>query len=283
MSSKIPPKLNAIRKTSQKQYSKWLRYVKMVFLCFILTFIFAGLEEYFTLGRPIQPTTIISWIFLVPIFLSLLAAIILTVYSKPLSYEKRIFLRILEAYEWIETFNDVSGSSSQENSNLLEAEKSLKKVSERLLENKGEKNTYDLIQEATNNYAKIGELLETRILFYLRNKKELPLIQQKILVLANAFAEANSSNLDFCIKRIEEIPQSGEFKPKPSLLKSKPLLRSALIHGGKFVLSFVAVAIIAYVFSVGFSTTMSSLIVEILPSAIALFIFWESKPKWQKS
>lgn len=209
----------------------------------------------------------------------MLAAVILIANSKPLSYEKRLFLRILEAYEYIESFNALSGSSSQEESNLLEAEKSLERVSERLLENKGEKNTYDLFQAAINKYAKIGELIQTKILFYLRNKKELLLIQQKILVLANGFAEASSSRLDSCITSIDTIPEKGELKPRPSFLQSRPRLRSLFIRSGKLAVSIFTVVVVAYGLSILFSRPLSDFAVEILVATFVVFAAWENRSK----
>ncbi len=257
--SQIPRKLDGIRKTSQKQYSKWSRHMRIALVCLIFSFVFVASYTYAVQGKPITELqtsyAIFGVVMMALTVVSLLAFGFLIGKSKPISYEKRLFLRILRAYEGIDTYIALSESPSQEReSNLQEAEELLEKVSEELLANKTDITTFDLIREANSKYAKIGELLQAKILFYLRNKKEMSMIKGKILLLANAFAEASSNHLDSCITSINSILGEGEFKLKPSRtetfltsVRNSKIGRSLI----SLFLGFAVILVICFVYALG--------------------------------
>ena len=277
--SQIPKKLVGIRTTSRKQYSKWLRYMRGAVICFITFFVSGGLYGYFNPeGKPTFQLPITNQILFVLILISIIAAMFLLIRADPLSFEKRVFLRTLDAYECLETYNALSGSLAQKESDLHEVENVLERISERLLARKVN-SVYDLVQEVNNKYVKIGELIQTKILFYLGKRKELPMIQQTILGLAESFAEASGSRLDSCVKSIDGIPESGPFTSKPSFLESRPRLRSFFVHLGRLGVSAVLVVGVAYVLSYIFSMPLSDFAIYILGSTFMLFSTWEFKSK----
>jgi len=143
-----------------------------------------------------------------------------------LSLEKKNFLKTIEAHELLTRFVSLSGSSSQDESDLKKAKKLLHKVSSKLLERKREVLLLDAVREANERYVKLGKIIQTKILFYLQNRKDLPLIQEKTLELADTLADTSLSRLDTCIASIEAIPETGPFKPAPTFLEANPRLRS---------------------------------------------------------
>ncbi|MDH5482678.1 MAG: hypothetical protein OEY22_07360 [Candidatus Bathyarchaeota archaeon] len=276
----IPKKLVEIRKTSRKDHSKWLKHLRGAFVCCIVFVVSVGLYGYFNPeNRPVLQLPLANQIFFVLIFIPPIIATFLLTRVDPLSFEKRMFLKTLDAYECLETFNALSGSQSQKESDLHEAKKILEKISERLLARKEKSTSYDLIKEVNGKYVKIGELIQTKILFYLRNRKELPMIQQKIIDMADSFAEASNSRLDSCITNIESISETGEFRLKPSFLEARPRLRSFLAHSGRLGASAVLVIGVAYVLSCVFSKPLSDFAIIILGSTFVVFSAWEFKSK----
>jgi hypothetical protein len=249
-------------------------------ICFITFFVSGGLYGYFNPeGKPTFQLPITSQILFVLMTISIIAAMFLLIRADPLSFEKRVFLRTLDAYECLETYNALSGSTAQKESDLHEAKNILERISERLLARKRVNTVYDLIQEVNDKYVKIGELIQTKILFYLGKRKELPMIQQTTLGLAESFAEASCNRLDSCVKSIEGLPESGPFTSKPSFLESRPRLRSFFVHLGRLGVSATLVVGVAYVLSYVFSIPLSDFAIYILGSTFVLFSTWEFKSK----
>ena len=230
-------------------------------------------------GRPLwdqQP--LVQYLSVIFVF-SLLMAIVVTSRVKFVSFEKKNFLKIFEAYRHLTRFISLSGSSSQEESDFDKVVKLLQKVSSKLSARRNKAEIMDVMREVNEKYFKLGKIIQTKILFYLQKRKELPLIQDKILKLADTFADTSLARLDSCITSIEALPETGDFKPSPSFLEANPQLRSAIVHIGRLSGSAILVTAVAVVLAIVFSIPLSEFAPYILTSTIVLFVGWEFKSK----
>lgn len=230
-------------------------------------------------GRPLwdqQP--LVQYLSVIFVF-SLLMAIVVTSRVKFVSFEKKNFLKIFEAYKHLTRFISLSDSSSQEESDFDKVVKLLQKVSSKLSARRNKAEIMDVMREVNEKYFKLGKIIQTKILFYLQKRKELPLIQDKILKLADTFADTSLARLDSCITSIEALPETGDFKPSLPFLEANPQLRSAMVHIGRLSGSAILVTAVAVVLAIVFSIPLSEFAPYILTSTIVLFVGWEFKSK----
>jgi len=221
---------------------------------------------------------IVQFLFILA-FSSAIAAFILFEKVEVLPFEKKNFLKTLDAYECIARFVRRSDSPLQDESDIKEAEKLLKAVSSAFVEREGKDRYFDIVREINNRYIKLGKLIQTKILFYCKRKKDLGLIKEKILELADTLAEVSSEKLDSCINSLESIPETGPFKPSPTFLESHSRLQSFISHGSRLLFSFILVLVIAVILSFAFSRPISEFATYVLASTFVLFAAWEFKSK----
>lgn len=276
--SQISRKLAEIRKLTLQRYKDYRRLM-IVALSFLATMFISGIVVMRLIpeGQALWTQPLSVQILFVVCVTSGLIALFLGSKAERLSFEKKIFLKTIKAYDYLTRFVSLSGSSSQDESDLDKARKLLQKVSSELLARKAKVLLLDALREVNERYVELGKIIQTKILFYLQNRKEFPLIQQKTLELADTLADASLSRLHSCIASIEAIPQTGPFKPAPTFLEANPRLRSMLIHLGKFSGSVFLVTVVAIVLSYVFSKSLSELAPYILASTFVLFVGWEFK------
>ena len=278
--SQIPTRLSGIHKLTLKRYKNF-RNLMIVALSFMaLAFASGTITMMFDIeGQPLWAQPPIVQFFFVIVLISMLMMLVSASKAQRLSLEKENFLKTIEAHELLTRFVSLSGSSSQDETDLRKAKKLLHKVSSKLLERKRKVLLLDAVREANERYIKLGRIIQTKILFYLQNRKDLPLIQEKTLELADTLADTSLGRLDACIASIEAIPETGPFKPAPTFLEANPRLLSMLVHLGKFSGSAFLVTAVAIVLSYVFSIQLSELAPYILTSTFVLFVGWEFKSK----
>lgn len=204
------------------------------------------------------------------------AAIILILKSRAISFEKKIFLDVFDARSYLVRFDKLSGSASQQKADLDKSITLLKKASKTLLARKKRTTKSDLLAEAHERYSRLGEYIQTKILFHLKNNK-VPTAIHHLRVIVNTFADVNSQKLDSCLESLEAIHEGGDFKPPLSIFESKPRLRSTLVHLGKFSTCAIVVTLVGIFFSYIFSKPLSEFAPYILTSIFVLFGSWEFK------
>jgi len=195
-----------------------------------------------------------------------------------ISFEKRIFLTVFDAHSHLKRYDKLSGSTAQQKADLEKAIELLNKVSKRLFKRKKRSTKSDLLTEAYGKYSKLGEYIQAKILFYVKNDKIFQALHH-ITTIVNTFADINSQKLDLCLKSLEALPKGGDFKPPPSILESKPRLRSTLVHLGRFSICAIVVILVAVFLAYIFSTPISEFAPYILGSIFVLFVSWEFKSK----
>jgi hypothetical protein len=283
--SEIPRKLQEIRKLTLKQKKKANRRYMGIVFCFVMTAIlivvllvvvpFMFPEEPF----PLLLISPISWFIPALSFFLLIIVMFLLVTAREVPFEKSLFLITLEAYEHLARFISLSGSSSQDESDLDEAKKLLRKVSSKLLGRRLYGSSHETWKEVIKKYVELGKGIETKIIYNVKERKNLDIIQHKILELANTFADVSLSRIDSCIQTIEAIKETGPFTPKPAFFESHLRLRSAIIHGGKFLVSILLVLAVAVILSIALSTPLSEFAPYILASTFVLLVGWEFKSR----
>jgi hypothetical protein len=132
-----------------------------------------------------------------------------------------------------------------------------------------------LIKEAGSRYTRLGEAIQSKILYQVRERKNLSIIEEKTLELAESLAEASATRLDSSIASIESIQGGGEFKSNALFLKSKPHLYSLLRHTFRFVVSAFVVIGFTAILAIAFSKPLSDFAVYVLVPIFALFTAWE--------
>jgi hypothetical protein len=138
----------------------------------ICAFVFAGIYgSYNSASRPVWELALVFQIDFTAMFAAFLGTFVFMIKLKPVSFEKRVFLMVLDGYEHIRTYTTLNGTQSQDESCVADAQKVFVKVSSRLLNKKDIETSYDLEREIYGKYVKIGELIQTKILFYLKKKK----------------------------------------------------------------------------------------------------------------
>jgi hypothetical protein len=225
----------------------------------------------------IQP--LIVQILMVVMFVSVIASFFSIEYSKIMSFEKGIFLKIYDAWKCLARYDSLSGSVSQEHSDLDRAMKLMHNVSKKFMARKDKSKLSDIGKEVNAKYHDLGVLIQNRILPNLQKENELARYEEKLLELAEVFADISFNRLHSCTDGLRKLPESERFKPKPSFLEAHSDLRSALIHIGKFSVSSVVVASVALLLSNIFQRPISEFAPYILTSIFVLFVAWEFKSK----
>lgn len=273
--SQIPRKLQEIRKLTLKQKKKQIRRYEGIFFCLVISIISVVMPiSYY--GELILFQSSIVWFTAVLSFALMFIVGFLLASVEGITFEKSLFLMALEAYEHLARFISLSGSSSQDKSDLDEAEKLLGKISSKLF---GESYglSFEAMKEVEKKYVRLGKLIETKIIYNLKERKKLGAMQDNVLELANTFAEVSLSQIDSCIQTIEAIKETGPFTRKPPFLESHLRLRSFIVHGGKFCVSGLLVLTFAVILSIACSRPLSEFAPYILASTFVLFVGWEFK------
>lgn len=205
-----------------------------------------------------------------------IAAFMVMLRTPQISFEKKIFLDVFDAHSHLERFINLSGSTSQQKSDFDKCLRLLEKASKKLLTRKTRSTKSDLLREAYEKYSKLGELIQTKILFYLKEKDTYTALHH-IKPIVNTFADANSQRLVSCLKSLEAIPHKGDFNPPKSLFMANPRLRSVLIHLGRFSASIIVVTLVAFLLSQIFSVPLAEFAVYTLGATFLVFVTWEFK------
>jgi hypothetical protein len=137
--------------------------------------------------------------------------------------------------------------------------------------------SHELIKEAGNKYTRFGEAIQSKILYQVRERKNLSIIEEKTLELAESLAEASATSLDSSIASIESIQGGGEFKSEAFFLKSKPHLYSLMWHTFKLLVSVFVVTVVAAILAAAFSKPLSDFAVYMLGAIFVVFATWEFK------
>jgi len=230
---------------------------------------------------PIWVQPLIAQILMVVMFVSVIASLISIQYSNYviMSFEKRSFLKIYDAWKCLARYNSLSGSFSQEHSDLDRAMNLMHSISKKFTAAKDKSKLSDIGKEVNAKYYDLGMMIQNRILPNLQKKNELSRYEEELLGLAEVFADISFNRLNSCIDGLWKLPESERFKPKPSFLEAHSDLRSALIHIGKFSVSSVVVTSVALLLSNIFQRPVSEFAPYILTSIFVLFVAWEFKSK----
>jgi hypothetical protein len=211
------------------------------------------------------------------LFISVIIFLVLFIKFPFITFEKRIFLGLYKAYNFLSRYNSLEGSSSQEQSDFEKAFESLKKVS---LELKGgtERVKYtDIGTEINKLFNKMGELIQTRILSSMQKKKDLQQHEENILQLADAFADVTFNRIQATVDNLEKLEKSESIALKSSFLESHPRVRFYYIHAYKLIGSLLIVFSVALIFSIIFQKPISDFAVAIFAAFFVLFGAWEFK------
>ena len=211
--------------------------------------------------------------------ISTVFAIALVQKSRLVSFEKRIFLKVFEAYKRLSRYNNLVGSPSQEHQDLEKGIDLLYRVCLVLKERANKNVLSDIGKEVNVLRCNLSNLIQTRILSSLQKGGDLKKDVENVLLLADTFADISYSKFQSCIGQLESLQELSSFKPKPPFIESHPKLRSYLLHFGRLCISIIVVLAVALMLSLIFQKQIADFAPYILGSIFVLFVTWEFRSR----
>jgi hypothetical protein len=275
-------RVHGIFELYQAKMRKKNLYVRMSVLFMFVMLIFGFIGTTLPQGPIWAQSGISIAIFLVILVSPILSVILMQMSNNLLGFEKTWFLKVYNAYSFLSRFNSLQNCSAQEINDLKKAADILKSASAVFRFKKVVGPRSDITKEIDLLYNSIGELIETRVIPAIENKKDLNSTENVLFEIASTLADNSVSRMNNLKDNLSVLPELRTLHQKPVFFDrfdNHPTVKSMLWHVIRLFVSLGSVILVAFILSFVFQFNVASLTPYILGSSIALFVGWEFKSK----